>query len=511
MDQNPEPSPARLLLILLPEGERRLEFAEPMGTPAQLSTRIAELLPGTTFDADRHGVFRRGGYEITFDFVAERTAIAQATAIEVAVGRGEGFTALKRIVEKTGWQAVDPTTVNPIDLDRSRLTGTAVPFTAATAAAAHAKPRARPAVPSRAAAAAAGALLVVGAIGLVIWQWARGGLFSSRGSALQASELAAGPPRYKHLPIAPKGTPTPDARALLAPQYLLAAEEVRSRLERLKELAPEFRGDEVVHQLIQFREASVVFPAKVGENGFMPPERLSDVAFFAQLHAAPRLPLWFADAQRDGYVFEFAGDDCTWRAHMVELGTLCFGFVYSARPLEQGSGQRSYALFSADQRIHYRTGSGVPAQTDPIVDFAAAEGDASGAPQPAIEEAYALRDLRHAASAESVAAAMIGRGYINPERLAEEATYANVKVPPMLPGYFVQPLRHGYTFAFGGTSPLRAPTPFGGAFDSFVYSATPHDAGPARRRSFALYSDGKIYATAERRVPTRQDTRVDDQ
>ena len=63
-EQNQAPSPARLLLILLPEGERRLEFAEPMGTPAQLSTRIAELLPGTTFDADRHGVFRRGGYEI---------------------------------------------------------------------------------------------------------------------------------------------------------------------------------------------------------------------------------------------------------------------------------------------------------------------------------------------------------------------------------------------------------------------------------------------------------------
>ena len=84
---------ARVLLVLLPPGERRLEFAEPMGTPAVLATRIAELLPGTTFDADRHGTFRRGGYEITFDFVAERTAIAQATAIEVTVGRGEGFTA----------------------------------------------------------------------------------------------------------------------------------------------------------------------------------------------------------------------------------------------------------------------------------------------------------------------------------------------------------------------------------------------------------------------------------
>src|SRR5439155_17698024 len=262
-----------------------------------------------------------------------------------------------------------------------------------------------------------------------------------------------GPPRYKHLPIAPKGTPTPDARALLAPQYLLAAEEVRSRLERLKELAPEFRGDEVVHQLIQFREASVVFPAKVGENGFMPPERLSDAAFFAQLHAAPRLPVWFAEPQRDGYVFEFAGDDCTWRAHMVELGTLCFRFLYSARALDASSGKRSFALFSADQRIHYRTGP-VPTQNDPIVDLVTlAGGDASTMPpQPAMQEAYALRDLRHAASAETVVVTMLGRGYINPERLAEEAKYCTTKVPPMLPGYFMQNSRQGYKFDFLGTS-----------------------------------------------------------
>src|SRR5437763_3997561 len=168
-----------------------------MGTPAVLCSRIAELLPGTAFDADRRGTFRRGGYEITFDFVAERTAIAQATAIEVTVGSGEGFTALKRIVEKTGWQALDPATVTPIDLDRSRLTGTAVPFTAATAAAAHAKPRARPAVPSRAAAAAAGALLVVGAVGLVILRWAGGGLSSSHGIARHRREVAPGPAGQK--------------------------------------------------------------------------------------------------------------------------------------------------------------------------------------------------------------------------------------------------------------------------------------------------------------------------
>src|SRR5262249_54409953 len=157
------------------------------------------------------------------------------------------------------------------------------------------------------------------------------------------------------------------------------------------------RGDEIVHQMIQFRDASIAFPAKVGENGFMPPDRLSDAAFFAQLHAAPQLPAWFAEPQRDGYVFEFAGDDCTWRPHMVELGTLCFGFVYSARPLDSSAAKRSYALFSADERVHYRTGGGIPSQGDPVVtiDVRAAEA-ANGPSAAAIQEAYALRDLRHA-------------------------------------------------------------------------------------------------------------------
>src|SRR3954464_162401 len=94
-----------------------------MGTPAVLSARIGELLPGTTFDVERRGLFRRGGYEIAFEFVAENTAIAQATGVVVTLIRGDGYTALKRIVEKPGWQAVDPATLNPIDLDKSRATG----------------------------------------------------------------------------------------------------------------------------------------------------------------------------------------------------------------------------------------------------------------------------------------------------------------------------------------------------------------------------------------------------
>jgi hypothetical protein len=501
-------NPARLLLVLLPPGERRLEFAEPMGTPAVLSSRIAELLPGTTFDADRHGTFRRGGYEITFDFVAERTAIAQATAIEVTVGRGEGFTALKRIVEKTGWQVVDPATVNPIDLDRSRVTGAITLVSAAAAAQPGKSAQAAPS-PRMMGVVAAGLLLLVGA-GWLVWQWNRGALFV-RSAPVSASEIAAGPPPYRHLPPMPKSREAADARKAAAAQFVLAAEEIRGRLERLKDLAPEFRADEIVHQMIQFREAASLFPAKVGENGYMGPDRLSDAAFFAQLQTTPRLPAWFGQPQRDGYVFDFTGDDCTWRAHMVELGTLCFGYVYSARPLDTSGAKRSYALFSADQRVHYRLGGGVPSQGDPVVEVASSSNATSPSQQAALQEAYALRDLRQAASAETAVVAMLGRGYVSPERLTEESTYVNTKIPPMLPAYFMQSERQGYRFEFGGTNQMRAPTPFGGAFESFVYAAIPQDKDAAGRRRFALYPDGKIYATTEHRLPARQDTLIEPQ
>jgi len=498
-----------VLLVVLPPGERRLEFAEPMGTPAALSTRIAELLPGTTFDEERRGTFKRGGYEITFEFIAEHTAIAQATGIIVTVVRGEGLAAVKRIVEKTGWQAVEPTTLDPLDLDRSRAAGSVTQSGAAAATAPPATKISRapkvqiPALPL----IAGGGVLVVVIVGLLLWR--SGGSLLSRTAPLLASELVAGPPAYVHLPAMSKGDGS-EARKSLAPQFVLAAEEVRGRLERLPQLAPEFRADEIVHQLIQFRDASIAFPAKVGENGFMTPERLSDAPFFAQLHAAPRLPSWFAEPQRDGYAFEFTGDDCTWRAHMVELGTLCFGFTYSARPLGASAGKRSYALFSADQRVHYRSGQ-VPTQNDPVVEIApTADADPSGAPpQAAMQEQFALRDLRQAASAERIVTAMIGRAYINPERLADRAKYFNEDVPPMLPAYFVQAARQGYTFQFTGSSLMRAPTPFGGAYESFVYSAVPQDAKPPRR-SFALYPDGRIYATAERRVPTQRDPIIEE-
>ena len=176
--------------------------------------------------------------------------------------------------------------------------------------------------------------------------------------------------------------------------------------------------------------------------------------------------------------------------------------------LDAPTGKRSYTLFSADQRIHYRNGGAAATQTDPTVEMSANADAAGGPPQASLEEAYALRDLRHAASAERIVSAMIGRGYVNPERLAEQTAYQGAKLPPMVPGYFVQAIRQGYKFEFSGTNAMRAPTPFGQAYEAFVYSAVPQ--GPrSRRRAFALYADGKIYANADGQVPTQNDTLVE--
>ncbi len=153
----------------------------------------------------------------------------------------------------------------------------------------------------------------------------------------------------------------------------------------------------------------------------------------------------------------------------------------------------------------------MPTQTDPVVDFTGDADKAAGAPtqEPAaLQEGYALRDLRQVAIAERVVNTILGRGFVNPERLPENAVYLNTKIAPMLPVYFVQAARNGYTFNFAGTSQMRAPTPFGASFESFVYTAVPQEPGASKRRAFALYPDGRIFATTEHRIPGPQDAPV---
>lgn len=125
-------------------------------------------------------------------------------------------------------------------------------------------------------------------------------------------------------------------------------------------------------------------------------------------------------------------------------------------------------------------------------------------------EASAIHDLRTVAAAEQAFGIMLnGDRYAPPEVLADPKMFAPVKMPPLLPAYFTQPVRMGYTFEFTGQALLAS----FGAFEwinpnygSFVYSARPVGSEPAGRRSFAVYSDGNVFATTADRMPTRNDT-----
>ena len=125
-----------------------------------------------------------------------------------------------------------------------------------------------------------------------------------------------------------------------------------------------------------------------------------------------------------------------------------------------------------------------------------------------------VNDFRAFFAAEMTVTQMEPGFYAAPEKLADVANYRAVRWQPMLPGYFVQPLRQGYRFEFVGDGPtdprLATLKDFGPVYQSFVYAAIPVDPGPARRRSLAIFPDGVVYATAERRVPTRHDTPLGD-
>src|SRR5712692_7327500 len=106
----------RILLVHLPAGVTAPDPAlgEPLGTSARVAARLSELLPGTTFDGGR-GTFRRASYELIFTIAGD-----EPTTVEVEVDRSEGLTALKRIVDKTGWRAIDPNGPSFVDLDARR-------------------------------------------------------------------------------------------------------------------------------------------------------------------------------------------------------------------------------------------------------------------------------------------------------------------------------------------------------------------------------------------------------
>lgn len=509
----------RVVLIDLPPDVDApdLNAGRPLGPQARVAARIADLLPGATFDADGRGTFRRGNYELAFVLSGD-----EPFAVDVEIDRPESITALQRVVEKTGWRVIDPDAPGFVDLEASRQAGAIVLVgrpVAPAAIAGDAVARRRPLV------TVAGAAVVLAAM-WAAWQWTQ-----------------ARPPIRTPESIA--GTQEASAKA-----FAWFAKQMAMRNARMKVLAPAFRDNPIVAQLFDFAIAQNGYWNGLGRGHFGSPERLSDADLWRRFDRDPLLPPTFAQAERTGYVFEYTGSgNCIEDAPGVQE---CDTFVYSARPLRPGKDIAvTFVLMSEDEKIHIRNDGQIPTKDDPNVDnmspstaeeyaaasaasarepseglFAAIGKSVTGlferfaAPKPtaaaiAAAETSVLRDLRAVAQAEYAMGALTSGTprYLAPEQLTDTALWAQAKMPPLLAGFFAQPHRQGYEFEFIGDGE----TGIDGRFEflkpmwaSFVYVARPMDPGPAGRRTFALYPDGQVFATDEHRTPTRSDVPLGD-
>lgn len=507
----------RLVLVDLPPevSGPHLGVARPLGERAAVTARLVELLPGTTFNAEGQGSFKRGNYQIAFT-VEEHAP----HSIAVEIDHREGFVPLKRIVAKTGWRIIDPVGPTFVDLDKTAATGALVPLIIQ---------------PSEGAGSTAGArsgsrrwlgVAAVVALASVIW---------------------FGWQRNHPTPTSTARVSTPVAAPGAGEDFMRLADDVRAKTARTKLIAPDFRADPIVNQLYDYRQAAAVFPSSLGGGGFMSPERLSDAAFFEAIHTRPYLPPVFAQPERDGYRFDFVGGTCTGtNPYLAFLGNLCKSFAYVARPLRGTRSKRSYALLSSDFRVHYRNDGAMPTPQDPTVDNTAPSTavdvpKAEARPQPEeptgllaslrraatgvidkalgrtqaevqLHESSATEDLRVLSAAENAFNSSIGEGrYAAPEQLADEETFASLSIQPFLPATFVQPRRQGYEFEFvgqNGVTPVGPLASLGLLYDSFVYVARPIEPGPAGQRTFAVYPNGRVFVTRERRVPTSSDEQL---
>lgn len=89
-------SPA-LLLVPARDGERAL------GAQREIRERIAEVLPGVTFDDHGRGAFTRTGYALAFD--TGNDDYVQAVGVHVTGGQA-AVPPLARLISKTGWRLV---------------------------------------------------------------------------------------------------------------------------------------------------------------------------------------------------------------------------------------------------------------------------------------------------------------------------------------------------------------------------------------------------------------------
>ena len=507
-----------LVLVDLPPDVSgpHLGVARPLGERAAVIARLVDLLPGTTFDPEGHGSFKRGNYQIAFT-VAEHAP----DSIDVDIDHRDGFVPLKRVVAKTGWRIVDPAGPSLVDIDATAAAGALVPLILPPAGAAGSPASDRSG--TRPWLGVTAIALVLGAI-WVGWKQT-----------------------HPTPPLGASSVTTPVAAPGSGEDFLRLADDVRTKTARMKLIAADFRTDPIVNQLYDYRQAAAVFPSSVGGGGFMSPERLSDVAFFAAIHTRPYLPPVFSQPERDGYRFDFVGGNCTGKnPYLAFLVDLCKSFVYVARPLRGANSRRSYALLSPDFRVHYRKDGATPTLQDPTVDDAAPTpvvDTPKADPRPQAEEpiglltwlrngatgvidtalgrnqeevqlreSSAIEDLRVLSAAENAFNSSIGDGrYAAPEQLAGEEIFASLSIQPFLPASFAQPRRQGYDYEFigqKGLTPVGPLASLGLLYESFVYVGRPIEPGPAGRRTFAVYPDGRVFVTRDGRVPTALDEQV---
>jgi hypothetical protein len=80
-----------------------------LGSAREVRERIAEILPGVTFDEHGRGTFARTGYSVTFDTGADD--YVRSVVLEIT-GRPAAVPSIARIIAKTGWRLAprDPQT-----------------------------------------------------------------------------------------------------------------------------------------------------------------------------------------------------------------------------------------------------------------------------------------------------------------------------------------------------------------------------------------------------------------
>jgi hypothetical protein len=459
---------------------------QPLGPRAHVVARLVDLLPGTTFDADGRGTFRRGGYAITFSI-----ADAEPTYVEVDVDKPEGLTALTRIVEKTGWRVVDPAGPALIDLAASRAAGAFVHAGQQPKAAARSGSF-RPFVWI-----AASVVLLVGGVWLA---------WSMNGSAAEATTQEDG--------------------------FEWSDRRLAARHDIVKTLPPELRDSGALSRLIDVAIAERDYHATMPHHRYSTPLHLVDWPYWKRLGRLAMLPPSYSNDLIDGYRFDFKGANCE-GPDDYDHATECDSFVYFATPTRSrqlGQGRPpGFALYSSDMRIRYKEHGALPEEGDEAIDTARGGGAAPTSTSPgfftslrlpgwlggssAVEESEsaALSDLRALADAERFFRKMVQGEpkFLPPEQLADAGMWARfLNVEPALPARFTQPERNGYSFEFIGDHLVTYSAnsdAFHPVYERFVYVARPTMRGA---RVFALYQDGSIFAAKGGRVPTPDDDAI---